>query len=151
MKPILVILAAVALLLPGGASAKEQPAVSATISASTEAVKFAIVARLSEHGFHLESDSPFQMVFAKEMNNAGGVLAQAMIGNANCSMPKQVLSFTFAPQADAVLVVGLEQLDKATVLCARERINMDGKKNREAMASFLADIKSKAEAKAKKE
>jgi hypothetical protein len=138
--------AAMLVLLAGGASAKNEAPASTTVSASPDAVKSAMVVRLTEHGFHLESDSQFQMVWVKEMNNGAGIFAQAMVGNANCAMPKQVLNFTFAPQSDSVLVVGTEQLDKATVLCARERINLDGKKNRAAMASFLADVKSKAEA-----
>jgi hypothetical protein len=83
------------------------------------------------------------------MNNGSGILAQVMIGNANCAMPKQVLNFSFAPVSGSILVVGTEQLDKATALCARERIDLNGKKNRAAMASFLADIKLKAEAEKK--
>jgi hypothetical protein len=43
-----------------------------------------------------------------------------------------------------------QQLDKATALGTREAINMDGKKNRGAMAAFIADITSRAEAQFKK-
>lgn len=150
MRRILSIVGALA-VLTFGAFAKNDPPASITISASPEAVKAAIVARLTSHGFSLESDSQFRMVWTKEMNNGGGILAQALVGNANCAMPKQVVNFTFALQGDAVLVIGQEQLDHATALCARERFDVNGKKNREAMASFLADIKSKAEAVAKKQ
>lgn len=143
--------AAVLVMLATGASAKNEPPASTTISASPDAVKSAMVARLVAHGFHIESDSQYQMVWVKEMNNGAGILAQAMVGNSNCAMPKQVLNFTFAPQSEGLLVAGTEQLDKATALCARERINLDGKKNREAMASFLADVKSKAEEQTKKQ
>jgi hypothetical protein len=144
-------LAAMLLLLAAGVSAKNEPPASTTISASEDAVKSAMVARLTAHGFHIESDSPYQMVWVKEMNNGAGILAQAVAGNSNCAMPKQVLNFSFASQSDGILVVGTEQLDKATALCGRERINLDGKKNREAMVSFLADVKSKAEAQVKKQ
>jgi hypothetical protein len=90
------------------------------------------------------------MVWVKEMNNGAGILAQMVVGNANCGLPKQVIALTFAPQAGSILVVGQEQLDKATTLCVRERVDMEGKKYRQAMASFLADIKSTAEAQVKK-
>lgn len=142
--------AALALVLASGSLAKNESPSSITISAPADAVKSAVVARLTAHGFHLESDSQFQMVWAKEMNGVSGVLAQAVIGNANCGMPKLIVDLTFAPQGDSVLVVGQEELDTATTLCTRQRVTLNEKKNREAMASFLSDIKAKAEAQAKK-
>ncbi len=145
MKRIITVTAVLALLCVSS-FAKNDPAPSLAISAPVEAVKSAIVTRMMSHGYHLESDTQFQMVWAKEMDNAKGAMAQFIAGNANCAMPKWIVNLTFAPQSDSVLVLGTQQLDKATTLCARDRVELNGKKNREEMVSFLADIKSKAEA-----
>jgi hypothetical protein len=144
MKKIISVTAVLALLCVCS-FAKNDPAPSLAISVPVEVVKSAIVTRMMSHGYHLESDTQFQMVWAKEMDNAKGAMAQLIAGNANCAMPKWIVNLTFAPQSDSV-VVGTQQLDKATTLCARDRVELNGKKNREEMVSFLADIKSKAEA-----
>lgn len=141
----LAILAALALSV-SIASAKEKAPVSTTISASADTVKAQIVARMIAHGYRIDSDGQFQMVFAKDMNGGDGVLTQLMVGNANCGMPKRIVNLTFAPQGDALLVVVSEQIDHATTLCTRERLEMDGKKDREEMSAFLSDIKAKSEA-----
>jgi len=58
---------------------------------------------MMSQGYHLESDTQFQMVWAKEMDNAKGAMAQLIAGNANCAMPKWIVNLTFAPQSDSVL------------------------------------------------
>lgn len=144
MKTLSVIFAVV--LLAPSAFAKNDPPTSAAIVAPVDVVKSAIVERLTSHGYHLESDSQFQMVWSKEMDGSKGMLTQLIAGNANCAMPKAVLSLTFAPEAEFVTVSGSTQIDKAGTLCVRERIELNGKNNRAEIAAFLADIKSKAEA-----
>jgi hypothetical protein len=143
MKTLSLVLAFV--LLAPFAFGKNDPATSAAIAAPVDVVKSAIVARLTSHGFHLESDSQFQMVWSKEMDGGKGMLTQLIAGNANCAMPKAILSLTFAPEAESVTVSGTSQIDKAGTLCVRERIDLNGKNNRAEIAAFLADIKSKAE------
>jgi hypothetical protein len=118
---------------------------STIINAAPEAVKAQIVVRLMSRGYHLETDTPYQMVWSKEMNNSTGMLAQLIGGNANCALPRWVLSLAFAPQGGGILMIGTEQLDVAGELCVRSRTDMDGKKQRTEMNSFLADIKEKAE------
>jgi hypothetical protein len=78
------------------AIAKNEPPASIVISAPVDAVKSAIVARLTSRGYRLESDSQFQMVWSKEMDGGKGMIAQMIAGNANCAMPKHILSLTFA-------------------------------------------------------
>jgi hypothetical protein len=144
MKTLSLVLALV--LAAPFALAKTQPPTSTVIAAPVDVVKSAIVARLTSHGYHLESDSQFQMVWSKEMDGGKGMLTQLIAGNANCAMPRAVLNLTFAPEAESVTVSGTTQIDKAGTLCVRERIELDGKNYRAEIAAFLADIKSKAEA-----
>src|SRR5580704_4550239 len=93
------------------AMAKNEPPASIVIAAPVDAVKSAIVARLTSRGYHLESDSQFQMVWSKEMDGGKGMIAQMIAGNANCAMPKHILSLTFAvtTETDAAAASGNDQ------------------------------------------
>lgn len=133
------------LMLSTVAIAKNDTPESVSVKATPDAVKSAIVARLTMRGYHLENDSAYQMVWTKEMNGGAGIMTQVIAGNANCAMPKHVVTIAFVSSGDSVQLIGTQQVDKAGAFCARERIDLNGKKNHEQMHGFLADIKVNAE------
>lgn len=121
---------------------------SVAINAPVETVKAVLAAHLVGNGWRLDSDNQFQQVWAKSMEGMRGALI-SMIGTPSACYaihPRHLLTFNFVPgEKGSTVVVETDQLETATALCQRTTQEIDGKKERAATATELADLKALCE------
>jgi membrane-associated protease RseP (regulator of RpoE activity) len=137
----------VVLILVAAAAAKEQKPPQVLIRASVDQVKSALVFNLSSRGYNIVADTPYQMIFAKDVNGVRGAVTQVLMGNEYSDTPKIFDTFMFAVTGDQVLVTAAEEVSVRMPLGNTNRNNLlDNKKNREGAQQYLESLRVAIEA-----
>ena len=112
---------------------------------NTSRIKGALVSTLGENGYGLTQDTPYSLIFGKQLEGSGAVLYQVALGNAYSSPPQMNMAFTFAPAGQATRVFAHINISMQGVLGQNQGTNMDTGKAAHEVQAMLEQIKANVE------
>ena len=111
----------------------------------TARIKGALVSVLAANGYTLAQDTPYSLVFSRQMQGGGAILYQAALGNSYSSTPQQNISFTFAPAGGATHVFGHMNTSMQNAFGQTQQTDMDYGRAAHQIQDLLLQVKAGAE------
>jgi hypothetical protein len=106
-------------------------------STDTSRIKNALVTLYSGNGYSLVSDSPFNLVFAKQMSLGEATLYTVAMGNSYSSMPNMKIAFTLVTGEGTTRVFAHIGVEMQGVFGQNQGTNLDhGKAGKEVQATL---------------
>jgi hypothetical protein len=115
-------------------------------SGDTNRIKSLLVSHFASQGFAVVQDTPYSLVFAKEMEGGGGLLYQAALGNAYSSTPQWQLRLSFAPAGGTTRVFGYVSSSMQNAFGQTKQMEMNNGKAAHQTQAILERVKADAEA-----